>query len=82
MTSTLETRAKGTAFEVLYAPRAEPNTATPPKKRGPKPRIKPHQATGPRLMPLTNSAPGFNTPLATQASLDRSQAIKRSPSTC
>ena len=73
--STRADRAKGTAFEVIYQPRAVPNTATAPKKRGPKPK-----RLG--LTALENVAPAFNTPLPTQASRDRSLAIKRSPSTC
>lgn len=73
--STRADRAKGTAFEILYQPRAIPNTATAPKKRGPKPR-----RCG--LTALENVAPAFNTALPTKASQDRSQAIKRSPSTC
>ena len=73
--STRADRAKGTAFAILYQPSAVPNTATAPKKRGPKPKRC-------NLTALDNSAPAFNTPLPTKASQDRSNAIKRSPSTC
>lgn len=71
----LAMRATGTAFEILYQPRAIPNTAQAPKKTGPKPkRDQSHKAK--LLRDLENTAPAFNTPIATQADSDRTQAIK------
>lgn len=76
MTTTIAERAKGTAFEVIYQPRATPDSAQPPKKTGPKAhKAKSHPAwAGPQ--PLENVAPGFNTPIATREQSDRTSRIR------
>ncbi len=59
-------RATGTAFEILYQPRAVADSQTPPQKRGPKP------AAG----AAKNSAPNFNVPIAKTQDTVRRQAIQ------
>lgn len=84
-TTGLAMRAKGTAFEILYEPRALPNSARAPKKTGPKPRpSKVQQAANSLETPAersarllqANRAPAFNVPIATQADSIRTAAIK------
>lgn len=72
---TLATRATGTAFEILYQPRAVPDSATPPGKRGPK--VNPDQSYKAKVLrAFENSAPNFNTHIATQADSIRTASIK------
>jgi hypothetical protein len=71
-----KSRSMGGAFDELYRERA-PVCEAKPKKRSTT--LSRHAKV---LRDLDNSAPAFNTPLPTQASRDRSHAIKRSPSTC
>lgn len=76
MTTTLADRAKGTAFAILYQPRAIPDSAQPPKKTGPKPnKAKAHPAWA-GLQPLENMAPAFNTPITTREQCDRTARIR------
>jgi hypothetical protein len=81
----LAARAVGTAFAILYAPRAVPDSAKPPKKTGPKARLSKVQQSAIALETpaerrarqlLGNSAPNFNVPIATQADSLRTAAIK------
>jgi hypothetical protein len=75
--STLAMRANGTAFAILYEPRAIPDTATPPKKTGPKPKVNPDQSYKAKVLrDLDNSAPNFNVQIASKADSLRTQAIK------
>lgn len=62
------------AFDVLYAPRAQPDSATPPKKTGPKPR--PSAREQARAILSDNAAMPFNVQIASQASSERTKAIR------
>lgn len=76
MTTTLADRAKGTAFAVLYAPRAVPDSCQPPKKTGPKAHQAKKQPTCTGLQPLENLAPAFNTPIASREQSARTSRIR------
>lgn len=74
--NTLADRAKGTAFAILYEPRATPDSAQAPLKSGPKshkPKVRPGWAG---LQPLQNVAPGFNTPISTREQSARTSRIR------
>jgi hypothetical protein len=75
MTTTLVDHAKGTAFAILYQPRAIPDSTQPPKKSGPKPKLR-TVPTGPHLIRPENTAPGFNTPITSSAQSDRTSRIR------
>lgn len=81
----LAMRAKGTAFEILYLPRAIPNSARAPKKTGPKTRpSRVQQAAMALETPAerrarqlqANRAPAFNVPITTTEQADRTRAIQ------
>ena len=76
MTTTLAERAKGTAFEEIYRPRSVPDSCTPPKKTGPKPRGAKQHAAWAGLQPLENVAPCFNTPITTREQSERTSRIR------
>lgn len=68
----LAARAVGTAFAILYAPRAVPNSCTASS-----PKVNPDQSNKAKVLrDLENSAPNFNVPIATQADSLRTAAIK------
>lgn len=70
-------RATGTAWAILYARRAVPDSATAPKKIGPKPKVNADQSYKAKVLrALAGSAPNFNTPIATKADSMRTAAIK------
>jgi hypothetical protein len=78
-------RATGTAFAILYEPRATPGSAQAPKKTEPKPRpSKVQQAANSLETPAerrarmlqSNSAPQFNVPITTTEQADRTRAIQ------
>ena len=58
----------GGPFDILYRPRVEWGTAVAPKKRGPKPKAK--------LTPVVNTAPSFNTQIATTADSQRTRKVR------
>lgn len=76
MSTTLADRAKGTAFEVIYQPRATPDSAQPAKKSGPKPSGRKAHAAWSGLKPLDNVAPNFNTPITTREQAARTSRIR------
>ena len=69
-------RSKGGAFDVLYAPRAVPDSATAPKKTGPKPTVAVAPTCKPRLTAPVNTAPAFNTPIPTREACARTSRIR------
>lgn len=64
-------RANGTAFAILYEPRAIPDRVKPRIRNNPK-----RTYTDKVLRDLENTAPAFNTRIATQADSRRTAAIK------
>jgi len=86
--STLATRATGTAFEILYAPRSIPDSAVAPKRPGPKTKLSKAQQSAISLESpaerrarqakelQANHEPNFNVPIATAADSMRTAAIK------
>lgn len=76
MTTTIAERAKGTAFEVIYQPRAIADRCQPPKKTGPKAHKAKTRPAWAGLQPLENVAPNFNTPITTREESARTSRIR------
>ena len=68
-------RSMGGPFDILYAPRSKYPTATPPKKRGPKPKPKLTNAQKAAKALQDNTGSPFCTRIASKAETERTTGI-------
>lgn len=69
-------RSMGGPFDILYAPRSKYETATPPAKRGPKPKAKLTNAQKSAKALQDNTGSPFCTQIASKRDSDRTSKIR------